>query len=543
MSNSKFFLVFIFFSSLFLQSCEEDEDSDPQQTEENMPPSAFDLVFLSDNATDVVILPYLTWTPSVDNDGGTVTYQVLLDPTGELTAAGETEPSTVIGEGITTNGWTMTQGLAQGVEYTWRVIAFDGQGGSTKSTSIRSFITAENGVANSPPGAFDLVSPANFASDVPLSPNLTWLPAVDPDGDPVFYDVYLVDEQFNGNVISNMNPNTSTIPLSLDYETFYYWDVVAYDVNGASTPSTSQFTFETIAEPTPGQMTVVTFNSPLQSDGRIGHQALVHNGLLYVIGGRVIDDVEFGNFNDVWTYDGTDWTQVRESDPSDLNAPKPSEQSQVVSYNGLLYAFNGERNTIQTSTDGAVWEQVPWEGTHYDAVQGHQVVVFDNNLYLIGGSTGGDASNDVWKSSDGGINWEQISDGSFPARRDHQVVVDPILGMFLMGGFAGTTEYNDVWFSENGAEWEFIGNAPWTPRANLQCVFSEGDIIVVGGDAVGDTDEIWLFNTDLRVWGEFTPDPDFAPRESHQVVDFNNDIYILFGKNGTQALNDIWKID
>ena len=130
-----------------------------------------------------------------------------------------------------------------------------------------------------------------------------------------------------------------------------------------------------------------------QSDGRYGHQCVVHNGELYVIGGFVLDAGDGGDRNDVWkTSDGTNWVQVRAHDPFDLNAPHPSSESQVLSYGGLLYVFNGERNTIQTSVDGVSWEQVPWkgsvsEGTHYGPIQGHQVVEFEANLYLIGGSS------------------------------------------------------------------------------------------------------------------------------------------------------------
>ena len=542
----------IFFSVSLLTSCEE-EMNDSEETEENLDPTAFDLVFLSDNATDVVILPYLTWTASSDPEGGAITYQVLLDPTAELVLNGETEPSTVIGENINRNGWTMTQGLTHGVGYSWMVIAYDANGGSTKSSSVFSFTTAENGVGNNPPGNFNLITPFNGETNVSRTPVLAWQPSIDPDGDPVSYDVYLDDDNYSPGQVSSMQSTTSyTVSFfsQLDYETWYGYEVIAYDNKGFWTECQSVFAFETLAEnqnPSSSDMSLVTMNSPLQSDGRWGHQALVHNDQLYVVGGKVFDDVESGNFNDVWSYNGTDWTQIRATDAFDLDAPNPSDDSQVLSYGGLLYVFNGERNTIQTSSDGVTWEQVAWtgmvsEGTHYPPVQGHQVVELNGAIYLIGGSSGGLVNNDVWKSTDGGIEWSEISDGSWEARRDHQVVVYDG-DMYLIGGVGAGVEYNDIWVSSDGANWVFLEDAPWTPRSSHHCTVFNNYLWVIGGDAIGDTEEIWRYDFVLGGWEEYDVHPDFSAREGHQTVVWNDELYILFGKEGALPLNDIWKIE
>ncbi len=540
------FCVLLLAPVAFLQSC--DEDKDDEQTQETAQPTSFNLIFISDNATDVVFSPYLSWTASTDPNGGSITYQVLLDKTGDLTSAGETEPSTVLEENISTNYYAMTDALDQGTEYTWRVVAFNEEGGSTKSTNVFSFITAENGTGNNPPAPFNLFSPMNGATDVPLSPQLTWEQAVDPDGDPVFYDVYLEDYLSGGSgLISSMNPNLSTTPISLNYDTDYIWEVLAYDSKGAYRWSDSLYFFTTMAEPSQGNLTLVTENAPFQSTGRFGHQSVVHNGELYVIGGFVLDNGDGGDWNDVWkTSDGTNWTQVRAHDVFDLNAPHPSSESQVLSYAGLLYVFNGERNTIQTSADGVSWEQLPWEGsvsegTHYGPVQGHQVVEFEGNLYLIGGSSGGLVNNDVWVSYDFGITWTEVSDHSFPARRDHQVVVlDDV--MYIIGGVAGGQRLNDVWTSVDGMNWVEEPEVVPDPIMNHQCTAFNGDIYLTGGDKGGDSDEIWVLDGWTGEWQALDIQDPYGPRESHSTVVFNNTLYIMMGKDGALPVNDIWKI-
>jgi hypothetical protein len=462
--------------------------------------------------------------------------------------AGVTEPFTILAQDLTKNYLAMTQGLQEGTAYTWRVVAMDGQGGSTKSTSVWSFITAENGVANNAPAPFDLFSPVDGDQNVPLSPTLTWEQAVDPDGDPVTYDVYLEDINFSPGQISSMNPNLFTIPLSLNYNTEYLWEVIAYDNKGFWTLSTSVFYFKTVEEPEPITMSLHTANSPLQSEGRYGHQNVVHNGELYTVGGFVLDAIGGGDRNDVWkTSDAINWTMVRAHDVEDLNAPHPSSESQVLSYGGLLYVFNGERNTIQTSSDGAVWEQVAWEGnvlegTHYPPLQGHQVIEFQGNLYVIGGSSGGQVKNDVWVSYDFGITWTEVSDHNFPARRDHQVVV---LGntLWLMGGVGGGLRMNDVWTSDDGMNWTQEPDAGWSPRSNLQCTVFNDIMYVSGGDVGGDSDEIWYYRAFDFTWVQVAPATGYGPRESHHSVVFNDKLYIDMGKNGALPINDTWIIE
>lgn len=99
---------------------------------------------------------------------------------------------------------------------------------------------------NQPPGSFALLTPEMDNKVTARTPNLTWVQATDPDGDSVFYDVYLDTEGNPATLIAeNLNSTIFSVPEDLDLKTEYHWKVVARDGNGAITESTvNSFTTE-----------------------------------------------------------------------------------------------------------------------------------------------------------------------------------------------------------------------------------------------------------------------------------------------------------
>ncbi len=86
---------------------------------------------------------------------------------------------------------------------------------------------------NQPPSAPGNPSPANGATDQPLDVNLSWTGG-DPDGDPVTYDVYFGTSSSPPLVASGYTSTTYN-PGTLEYNTTYYWKIVAKDDKGATT--------------------------------------------------------------------------------------------------------------------------------------------------------------------------------------------------------------------------------------------------------------------------------------------------------------------
>ena len=85
-------------------------------------------------------------------------------------------------------------------------------------------------VKNHPPKVPEIVSPANGATNVSLSPTLSWK-AEDPDGDELTYDIYFGESNPPPLVAEGLAESSYTA-LGLKPETTYYWKVVAKDKYG-----------------------------------------------------------------------------------------------------------------------------------------------------------------------------------------------------------------------------------------------------------------------------------------------------------------------
>ncbi len=97
---------------------------------------------------------------------------------------------------------------------------------------------------NQPPNAFSLVTISSGATNVEIRPGFIWEPATDPDSENIVYDLYIGTQNPPGTVIvSDIATTTYTLQSDLNFNTLYYWRVVAKDSDGNSTSSsTSNFT-------------------------------------------------------------------------------------------------------------------------------------------------------------------------------------------------------------------------------------------------------------------------------------------------------------
>jgi len=87
---------------------------------------------------------------------------------------------------------------------------------------------------NQAPGVFNLLSVVDNDTNVNPSPTFTWEQATDPDGDEVVYDLYLDTKSEPDSLIaSSLNSTSFEIIQNLEFETEYFWKVVAKDNLGA----------------------------------------------------------------------------------------------------------------------------------------------------------------------------------------------------------------------------------------------------------------------------------------------------------------------
>ena len=96
---------------------------------------------------------------------------------------------------------------------------------------------------NYPPNAPTNPSPNNGATDVNLNPTLSWTGS-DPDDDSLTYDVYFGTNPNPTNRVANDISQTSYQTTAPNYETTYYWKVVASDGEFETSSNTWSFTTE-----------------------------------------------------------------------------------------------------------------------------------------------------------------------------------------------------------------------------------------------------------------------------------------------------------
>ena len=257
--------------------------------------------------------------------------------------------------------------------------------------------------------------------------------------------------------------------------------------------------------------------------GRASHQAVSHDGSLWVIGG---DDGAYRN--DVWrSADGINWVSVAVS--GDVFSTRRLHQ--VVSYGGSLWVVGGQRsafrlkNDVWRSKDGVNWVSVAVSGQKFSARYFHQVVSHGGSLWFLGGwDSRNIVENDVWRSADGRT-WSRVI-SSFPRRGAHQAVSHGG-NLWVLGGCAPENfvcvDKDDVWRSADGRTWNRVTLATgFSARQGHQLFSYRGSLWVVGGSTAGSTvssyrNDVWR-SADGRSWTQVTGSAAFSRRHYHQVV-------------------------
>ena len=220
----------------------------------------------------------------------------------------------------------------------------------------------------------------------------------------------------------------------------------------------------------------------------------------------------------------------------------------------------------------------------------HQVVVFNDRMYLISGSlTGNNLSKEVWSSADGAIwnretnalpfagntqsihamvfndeirifelnntitnsyssangrDWRSVTiNGNSLRRVSHEMST---LGarLILTGGLRVPSPqriYGDVWESSNGSDWTQTANGGYGDKTNHRVAELGGTLYMTGGTSnfVDFTSDVHS-STDGRTWSDVTADGGFPGRGNHEMVAFNDRLYVIGGATTSRRLADVW---
>ncbi|HKQ16464.1 MAG TPA: hypothetical protein VJT80_23810, partial [Steroidobacteraceae bacterium] len=281
------------------------------------------------------------------------------------------------------------------------------------------------------------------------------------------------------------------------------------------------------------------------------HQAVVHNGAMWVIDGAPDTAT---SYTDAWSStDGVNWT--KRTDQTFL--PWHSTHLNVAAFNGAMWAVAG--GSAYSSTDGASWQQRSASGAigGPNAGRGYASLnVYNGSLWYIGGAPGADALpvdalNDVWKSNDG-ISWTQVTaQAPFARRIRHQAFV--MNGrLWVFGGqvpdSAGDPAWAlDAWSTTDGAQWTQESTDGLDASYLAKVIEQTGPerVTLIGGIQRGYSSHVWQTTNGLD-WTARSSHAQFSPR-SARGVSFNGQLWIVGGttinsnESGGAFSNEIWR--
>ncbi len=352
---------------------------------------------------------------------------------------------------------------------------------------------------------------------------------------------------------------------------------------------------------------------------RAGLQVLNHQNQFFLFGGRTPLDPASLPFpvpgasiiwGDVWKSQdyGNSWDNILQTD-DETHWPARA-YFQAVSKGDFMYIIGGQNfnivqnpgipdlppffsqseffNDVWRSEDGTNWinmtEDAGWSGR-----AGLSAVVFNNEIYVMGGSVNDDSSitpsgpariyyNDVWKSENG-ADWELVTEHADWAPRAGGVAVVKDGYIYMIGGEDGficnpqtprcPPYYNDVWRTKNGVDWELVNEScSWTTRPGHQVVVAQNRFVLFGGFGLGpditipaNPMDIWISNNG-SIWKKVSDSPWNANNPSEIKYDFDavvvegdrnkSDMIFSFGGdretfnffdpfNYLNVDNDVWK--
>ncbi|MDP8207574.1 MAG: LamG-like jellyroll fold domain-containing protein [Candidatus Electryonea clarkiae] len=209
------------------------EDPDDTTGTENHPPEAPFYPNPADTSVDIATTTSLSWQCYDQDTNDTLSYNVYF---GE-----EADNPELVSIGRLTKSYT-PEGLETSTTYYWKILAKDNHDGATVG-DVWSFTTAEAG--QQPPAASGNPYPEDNAENTPTALTLSWT-CTHPDELQMTYSISFGTEENPGEVVSDQS-ETSYETGQLNFNTTYYWQIIARDENDRSTEG-SIWSFTTAEE-------------------------------------------------------------------------------------------------------------------------------------------------------------------------------------------------------------------------------------------------------------------------------------------------------
>ena len=341
-------------------------------------------------------------------------------------------------------------------------------------------VTTPNGTAT---------SASNFTPSAAQPPSITSIPASGTVGT----SIIITGNNFSGASAVKFNGTSATFTINSPTQ------ITAVVPAGATagqisvtTPAgtaTSATNFTPLAAQ-PGGLIAGTFQQMHTDDGGWFTDFAVHSsGRLYGrtdVGGAYRSD----DHGDTWTYLSGDMTSYTAHCVQGLAIAAGNAN---VVYQCVGFASGGSDQGIwKTADGGATWTQVK-SGIHFSGNDperwgGECVAIRPSNDNEVWAGSRGDG---LWRSTDAGVNWNQISAATFTAAQFTSISLPAAGRSDIWVGASGFSGPGGVWVSVNeGSSWTFLTGSPAGVGGPQGCwrIVREpnGKVLVAGGNgAVG----------------------------------------------------------
>ena len=391
--------------------------------------------------------------------------------------------------------------------------------------------------ANEAPKAFAVTSTVTSNSAM-----INWTEATDPEGNAIKYSLILGQET----LLSNSTDTEYEI-TGLDYDTSYSGKVIASDPEGLT--SEASYTFVTDSRPNTAPTAAVLLTPTANGQAVSFTPEFTWEAAMDAENDALVYDIYLDTTNDPTV-------KIAE------NLTGTSFQVTTGLESNTLYfwrvvtkdSFGAETESTLgnfTTRDLVVATQITTNAP-FEARAVHTSVIFDNKMWVIGGSSCcGGRYNDVWSSTDG-TNWTEVtSNAGFAPRAAHASVVYDNK-MWVIGGnssYSNGSEFSDIWYSEDGANWtQAFDHIYFGGRYGHKMVVFDNKMWILGGRDASNSysqKQVW-YSTNATNWQKATDDAGINLNLSEFVV-FNDKIWRIGAYSDTNIYSSTdginWKLE
>jgi hypothetical protein len=117
--------------------------------------------------------------------------------------------------------------------------------------------------------------------------------------------------------------------------------------------------------------------------------------------------------------------------------------------------------------------------------------------------------------------------------------------LWMLGGYGYGNYYNDIYSTIDGINWIYETTAPWCGRSGHAVTIHNDKIYISGGEIAyhQSINDVW-HTEDMINWVQDTDEAQFAVRKNHQMISFQNELWIISGYatlSTTIRYSEIWK--